>query len=90
MRRGQRCGRKHRQESAGGLGEQPIRGSGRETAMHLLSACVATRRSVVTFGQNDVSGLAVKRDWRGLEERKARWRRWEPNRGVQPLREALR
>lgn len=45
---------------------------------------------MVTFGQNDVSGLAVKRDWRGLEERKARWRRWEPNRGVQPLREALR
>ena len=54
------------------------------------SARVATRRSVVTFGQNDVGGLAVKRDWRGLEERKARWRRWETNRGVQPLREASR
>lgn len=54
------------------------------------SARVATRRSVVTFGQNDMNGVAVRRDWRGWEEWKARWRRWEPNRGVQPLREASR
>lgn len=33
-------------------------------------------------GQKDVSGVTVRRDWRGWEEWKARQRRWEWGRGV--------
>lgn len=69
MRRGQRCGRKHRQESVGGQGGTTnVRLRKRDS--NALVAHVATWRSVVTFGQNEVSGVAVRKG--NVEEMGAR------------------